>query len=75
MLSKEQYDVILGYKPMIDMYVSTQTYVGGADGLFDYLEAQGLTGGEKILRGCPPCLAGFLKFTKSLLNEYEKINS
>jgi hypothetical protein len=72
MLTKEQYEAILPYKPIVDMFVQTETYVGGADGLFDYLETQGLTGGEPILRTCNPCRAGFLKFTKSLLNNYEK---
>lgn len=75
MLSKEQYDVILGYKEIVDRFVYHETYIGGADGLFDYLEQQGLTGGEPILRNCNPCRAGFLKFTKSLLNEYEKANT
>lgn len=74
MLTTEQYNRILAYKPIVDTFVQHQTYIGGADGLFDYLEEQGIAT-EPILRTCDPCRAGFLKFTKSLLNEYEKANS
>jgi len=74
MLTKEQYEVIVGYKPICEHYVKHQTYVGGADGLFDYLEQQGLTGGTPIRRNCPECTAGFLKFTYSVILLYEKTN-
>lgn len=74
MLTKEQYDYIKGFKDMVTLFVNTGSYVGGADPLFDYLEAQGLTGGEKILRNCPTCLTGFLKFTHSMIKIYEQTN-
>ena len=75
MLTTEQYEVIKGYKPMIEMYVKHQTYVGGADSLFDYLEQQGLSGGVPIGRNCKECTAGFLKFTNTMLRLYEDASS
>lgn len=74
MLNKEQYEYIKGFKPMIDHFIDHDTYVGGADPLFDYLEAQGLTGGVPITRNCGECTAGFLKFTYSMILLYEKTN-
>ena len=71
MLTKEQYEFINGYRAMIDMFYNHQTYVGGADSLFDYLEQQGLSGGVPIGRNCNECTAGFLKFTYSMLKQYE----
>ena len=73
MLTEQQYNSILPYKPIVEMFVSTGNYVGGADGLFDYLEASGLAT-EPILRTCNECRAGFLKFTNTLLKLYEKQN-
>ena len=74
MLTAEQYKVIKGYKPMIDIFIQHQTYIGGADSLFDYLEAQGLSGGVPIGRNCNECTAGFLKFTNSMIKLYENAN-
>ena len=74
MLTKEQYDYIKGFKPMIDMFVNHGQYVGGADPLFDYLESQGLTGGYPIGRNCQECTSGFLKFTNTMIKLYEQTN-
>lgn len=74
MLTPEQYEVIKGYKPIIDRFVEHGHYVGGADPLFDYLEKQGLSGGQPITRNCNECTAGFLKFTHSMIKLYEKQN-
>ena len=74
MLTKEQYEYIKGYRDIVEIFTLHGNYVGGADGLFDYLEAQGLTGGEPIIRTCNPCKAGFLKFTYSIILQYEKLN-
>lgn len=75
MLNKEQYEYIVKFKPICEMMVKHETYIGGADELFNYLEQQGLTGGEHILRGCATCTTGFLKWTYSMINLYEKNNN
>lgn len=72
MLTKDQYSFIVQYKPICEMMAQHGIYVGGANPLFDYLEAQGLTGGELILRSCQGCIAGFLKWTYSMITLYEK---
>lgn len=72
MLTKEQYDYIIGFRPMIEMFVNHGQYVGGANPLFDYLEQQGLSGGVPIGRNCNDCTAGFLKFTNSMIKLYEQ---
>ena len=73
MLTEEQYNKVNGYREILEHFKAHQTYVGGADGLFDYLEQQGIAL-EPIIRTCNECKSGFLLFSLSLLKQYEKTN-
>lgn len=73
MLTKEQYGWLNCHRDTLELFERTDTWIG-ANAVFDYLEQQGLAL-EPIIRHCAPCKAGFLKFTLSLLRNYEKTNN
>lgn len=70
MLTKEQYEHLNGHRQALELFERAGEWIG-ANEIFDYLEQQGLAT-EPILRHCTPCKSGFLKFTLSLLRNYEK---
>jgi hypothetical protein len=74
-MNKEQYEYAKQYYGAIDLFYRTGEYVGGCNGLFDYWEAQGMTGGYKIDRSCVGCISGFLKDFYQMINRYEKDNT
>jgi hypothetical protein len=72
MLTKEQYIFYNKYREILTLFVNTGQYVGGAGGLFDFIENQY---GVKIDRGCSGCIAGFLKMAYKDLIKYEEDGS
>lgn len=69
MLTKEEYEYVNGFRGILNLFDQTGEYVGGAGSLIDWHEKKY---GERIDRGCPGCMTGFLKFSLSMLKQYEK---
>ena len=63
MISKSEYEFIVQYKEILDLFARTGEYVGGADALFDH---------KKIAdKGCATCKAQCLIETHAELRHYE----
>lgn len=67
--TEEQYQRLLPYKDVARMAKEHDTYVGGD--IAPLLTALEQDYGHKIDRHCPGCVMGFLKFTYSLIIQYE----
>ena len=68
MLSVEQYNAMLPYKPVIDLFVKSGTCIGGIDGLISiYEEANNV----KINTSCVNCIADMLTVCYINLKNYE----
>lgn len=67
-MTKEQYDNINPYKPIIQLFAKTGEYVGGAENLFNYMAKEFLMVNQQ---GCPGCKAAILLKANELINEYE----
>ena len=64
-MTEEQYNFVNGYKDILNFFVNHQTYVGGADGLFEkYLEPNE--------RACPSCKSACMIQRYNELLEYER---
>lgn len=64
-MNREQYDECNKYRGVIELFVSSGQYVGGADGLFDYYNL------PKQERSCPSCLSRFLLERDNDIKNYE----
>lgn len=71
MLTKEEYEYVNGFRSILKLFNDHGEYIGGADNLITWHENKF---GERIDRGCSGCMSGFLKFSYSLLTQYEKQN-
>ena len=69
MLTKEEYDFVNRFRPILQMFADHGEYTGGSGALIDWHENKY---GERIDRGCTGCMSGFLKFSLSMLKQYEK---
>jgi hypothetical protein len=68
MLTQEEYQFVNGFRSILEIFSEHGEYIGGADALMDWHEKKY---GEKIDRHCSGCKAGFLKFSYSMLKQYE----
>jgi hypothetical protein len=71
MLTKEEYQYVNGFRGILELFDKSGEYIGGADNLISWHENKY---GERIDRGCQGCIAGFLKFSFSMLKQYDKQN-
>lgn len=71
MLTEQEYNFVNGFRDMLTLFHNHGEYVGGADKLIEFHENKY---GEKIDRGCPGCMTGFLNFSYSMLIQYENQN-
>lgn len=53
------------------MFISQQTYVGGADALFDYFVVN-FNGGQPLNTRCSSCVGGVLLDCSNMIKEYER---
>lgn len=65
-MTQDQYNECIKYRGVINLFVSSGQYVGGADGLFDFYNV------PKQERGCPSCLSRFLLERHSDIQNYER---
>lgn len=68
MLDKETYDKIIPYKEVVQFFAKHGEYVGGADGLFEYLKSIG----HDYQPSCISCMAALLLTANRMINEYER---
>jgi len=65
----EQYNEAIKYRGIIELFVSSGQYIGGAEPLMDYYEFKGSE------RSCPSCVGRFLLERYSELKNYESIKN
>jgi len=68
MLTKQQYELMLPYKPIIDLFMKCKEYVGGGDGLLAIYEEQFAT---KVSARCPGCFGAMLIDCHNRMKQYE----
>ncbi len=71
MITQEQYNYLNSFRQIIDMFISQQTYVGGADALFDYFVVN-FNGGQPLNTRCSSCVGGVLLDCSNMIKEYER---
>lgn len=64
MISKEEYEYYQQFRPNIDLFIKTGSYVGGCDSLFDYKKV--------VNKGCSTCLSQALIEVNNAIQEYER---
>ena len=69
MLTKEQYERLLPFKPMLEQYEKTSSSVGGYQGLYDIYESIFNT---KVMRGCRDCIGRMLVDSLMAIKQYER---
>lgn len=62
MITKEEYEKLIPYKPIIDLFMKSREYIGGGDGLFEMLGTS---------TRCPSCLSAALIETDLKIKQYE----
>jgi len=68
MISKEQYESLLPYKPILEQYEKTSSSVGGYAGLYPIYEGIFNT---KVMRGCRNCVGRMLVESLIVIRQYE----
>ena len=69
MISKEQYERLQPYKPILEQYEKTQSSVGGYEGLYFIYEDIFNT---KVTRGCRDCIGRMLVESLIAIRQYEE---
>lgn len=64
MLTLEQYNEVVKYRGILELFNKTGEYIGGIQDLVKYLEPNTQT-------SCPSCMAAFLINTYNRMIEYE----
>lgn len=66
MIGKSEYDFIVQFKEVLELFIKTGEYVGGCDALFDYMSIAD--------RGCATCKAQCLIESHAKMKHYEDNN-
>ena len=69
MLTKQQYESLTPYKPILDMFKKTGSNVGGYDGLVPIYES---ILGTHVNRNCNSCVAGMFVDSLNMMESYER---
>lgn len=69
MTLKEQYDKINPYKEVIQLFAKCGEYVGGCDGLFEFMAKEFNMDGNTR---CPSCMSAMLLRANQVIEKYEQ---
>lgn len=69
LLTKEQHDKLLPYKPVIQLFARCGEYVGGCEGLFHIMHNEH---GMELNLSCTSCMSAMLIRANQLIDEYER---
>lgn len=71
MINKEQYNTLLPYKPIVELFNKCGEYVGGIDNIIPFYE-NNFNAGNKINSGCRDCIGAMLLHIYQLILEHER---
>ena len=68
-MTSEQYNKMLPYKPVIQLFAKCGEYVGGCEALFKMMHNDF---GMELNLSCQSCMSAMLLTANDLINDYER---